>query len=114
MENNIEICVGQIFEVITDDFYASKSGLNIPSVKNRIPKFHLPKGEKIEIRFPFAWNYRTEDSVYFHSEPDYILSKCKLIGKVKEDVRFKNCASLEEILRLDLFDSVKTKTTENA
>lgn len=105
---NIEIEVGQILEVITDDFYASKNLRESKEIYGgREARFHLKKGEKIEIRYPFAWNYRTEDSIYFHSDEDYILSKCKLIGKVKSDVKSNNKANLEEILRLDLYDRIK-------
>lgn len=107
--DGFSIEVGQIFEVITDDFYASK---NIERVSKenyggREARFYLKKGEKIEIRFPFAWNYRTEDNIYFHSDNDYILSKCKLIGKVDDKVRSNNKATLEEILRLDLYHRVR-------
>lgn len=103
----MKIEVGMILEVITDNFYASKNfghSLNF-DLKGRVPKIHLKKGEKIEIRFPFEWNYRTEDNIYFHSEPDYIIKNCKIFGKVLPDVKFKNMANLEEILRLELYTS---------
>ena len=109
LNDGFKIEVGQIFEIVTDDFYASK---NIEAIANerfggREARFYLKKGEKIEIRFPFAWNYRTEDNIYFHSDNDYILSKCKLIGKVEAKVKSNNNASLEEILRLELYDKVE-------
>ncbi len=105
--SNTKIEVGQIFEVITDDFYASKTiAQSLVDTGDREAKFHLKKGDKIEIRFPFAWNYRTEDNIYFHSENDYILANCKLMAKVKNDVKFNNKATLEEILRLELYDKI--------
>jgi len=109
VNDGFKIEVGQIFEIITDDFYASK---NIESIVNqsfggREARFYLKKGERIEIRFPFEWNYRTEDNIYFHSDNDYILSKCKLIGKVEAKVKSNNNATLEEILRLELYDKVE-------
>ena len=109
LNDGFKIEVGQIFEIVTDDFYASK---NIEAIANeyfggREARFYLKKGEKIEIRFPFTWNYRTEDNIYFHSDNDYILSKCKLIGEVEAKVKSNNNASLEEILRLELYDKVE-------
>ena len=108
LNDGFKIEVGQIFEIVTDDFYASK---NIEAIANerfggREARFHLKKGERIEIRFPFAWNYRTEDNIYFHSDNEYILSNCKLIGKVEAKTKSKNNATLEEILRLELYDKV--------
>jgi hypothetical protein len=108
LNDGFKIQVGQIFEVIADDFYASKDieRVSKESYGGREARFYLKKGEKIEIRFPFEWNYRTEDNIYFHSENDYILSKCKLIGKVEAKVKSNNKATLEEILRLELYDKV--------
>lgn len=105
----MKIEVGMILEVITDNFYASKDlkhAINV-DLKGRVPKFHLEKGEKIEIRFPFEWNYRTEDNIYFHSEPNYLIENCKLYGYVLENVRSNNKANLEEIIRLQLYKREK-------
>lgn len=102
----MKIEVGIILEVITDNFYASKDINSSVDLKGRQARIHLKKGEKIEIRFPFAWNYRTEDDLYLHSEPDYLTENCKIFGKILDDVRFKNKANLEEILRLDLYKHI--------
>lgn len=105
MSKKLKIEVGQIFIVDTDDFFASKD-IELTSKSKfggRLARFHIKKGEKIEIRFPFAWNYRTEDNIYFHSDENYLLEKCSLFGIILEDVRFKNKATLEEILRLELY-----------
>lgn len=97
-----EIIVGQIWEVVDENFYATKK---ITSIKTeREARFHIKKGEKIEIRYPFEWNYRCEDNFYAHSDAQYILDKCKLFGTVKSEIKYKNKANLEEILRLDLYD----------
>ena len=109
LNDGLNIEVGQIFEVTSDDFYASKNleRISLGNFGGREAKFYLKKGEKIEIRFPFKWNYRTEDNIYFHSDNDYILSKCKLFGIVDEKIRSSNNASLEEILRLNLYRKTK-------
>lgn len=99
-----KIEVGAILEVITDNFYASKDFRNTNiDLKGREARIHLKKGEKIEIRFPFEWNYRTEDNLYLHSKPEYLVENCKIFGQVLPDVKSKNMANLEEILRLELY-----------
>lgn len=101
-----KIKVGAILEIVSDSFYASKDLSLKNELKGRVPMFHLSKGEKIEIRFPFEWNYRTEDDIYFYSNPEYLIENCKIIGYVLDDVKWKNKANLEEILRLDLYKAV--------
>lgn len=98
MENN-EITQGQIWEVTSDNFFTT--GEERSSEHNRPVKLAI--GEKIEIRYPYAWHLRTEDNFYFHATPDMIYQNCKLVGTIIEKVRFDNKASLEEILRLNLF-----------
>jgi|GEM_PF-4626742 len=100
--NNQKIEVGQIWQVESDTFYATVEE-TLRGVKRTLG-FHIKKGDKFEIRFPFAWNYRTECNFYVHSKTDYILDNCKLFGTVKEDVKSNNKASLEEILRLNLYN----------
>jgi len=70
---NKSVEVGQIWEVITDNFYGSKDITDYP----RKAKFKIEKGEKIEIRFPFAWHYRTADDMYLQSDEPYLLENCK-------------------------------------
>ena len=97
----MKIEVGQIWEITDDNFFGT-TDVMVKNTKREL-RFHIKKGGKIEIRFPFEWNYRTECNYYIHSKPEYILDKCKLYGVVKEDVRSSNKANLEEILRLDLY-----------
>jgi hypothetical protein len=98
-EGKIE--VGQIWEVVSDCFFTSdkKSEYNRP--------IKLAKGEKIEIRFPYEWHFRTEDNFYFHAFPEMIFENCKPFGVIMPDVRFNNKANLEEILRLKLYHEAK-------
>lgn len=97
-----KICVGQIWEVITDKFKTTEqkteNGRKVITV--------LKKSEKIEIRYPYEWNYRTIDNKYFHSEPAEILKHCKLYGVIFDRVRFKNKASLQDIINLELYDKI--------
>ncbi len=101
MSKAAEIKVGQIWEVVDDNFYGSKN-LNLKHIK-RPARFHLKKGEKIEIRYEFKWNYRAEDDLYLTSDEQYILDKCKLFGKILPFVLEDNKASLDEIIRLKLY-----------
>jgi len=99
MSDTIKITQGQIWEVVTDIFYGSKTIQGYP----RDSKFHIKKGEKIEIRYPYEWHYRTEDNMYMQSSSDYINQNCKIFGVVNPDVKSANKALLEEILRLELY-----------
>ena len=101
----MKIEVGQIWEITDDNFFGT-TDVNVKNIKREL-RFHVKKGDKIEIRFPFAWNYRTECNYYIHSKPEYILDKCKLYGVIKEDIRYNNKANLEEILRLNLYNKTK-------
>lgn len=100
--------VGDLYEIIDDDFFSSgehrKRKENGRSV---IVKTNLNKGEIIEIRYPYAWHFRTIDGEYFHAEPEEIESKCKPFGKIKEETRFNNKKSLKEILEENLYDKAK-------
>lgn len=89
---------GQIWEVTTDSFLCDKDKKHF----NR--QLKLEKGERIEIRFPFAWNFRTEDNNYLHSTEEMILDNCILFGTVKPDIKWGNKANLEEIIRLELYN----------
>lgn len=101
--SEIKIEVGQIWEVTTDNF--------LTSGKNNEYKrpMQLKKGEKIEIRYPFEWHFRTEDNHYFHCTVQMLLENCTIYGKILERIRFSNIAKLEEILRLRLYDKINHK-----
>jgi len=95
---------GQIWEVMTNNFLTSGRH---PETKHGRP-VKIDNGEKIEIRYPYAWHFRTEDNFYFHASPEMITDNCKLIGIINEDIQWKNKAKLEEILRLELFNKAVT------
>jgi len=94
----MEIKVGQIWEVTTDCFFTSGES----NKYNR--RINLKSGEKIEIRYPYEWHFRTEDSHYFHAARQMIIDNCILFGTIWEKVRWQNNAKLSEILRLRLYD----------
>ena len=97
---NYNIKVGQIYEVTTEFFLTSGK-------KNEFKRpVKLILGEKIEIRFPFCWHFRTEDNHYFHAETEIILNNSKLIGLIYEQVRYDNHAKLDEILKLGLYNRI--------
>ena len=99
-EQENKIAVGQIWEVTTETFLTSGD-----SSKYKRP-IKLSKGEKIEIRYPYDWHFRTEDDHYLHAREDHISQNAKLYGIIWEKVRFNNNAKLKEILDLRLFDKV--------
>ena len=99
--DNRKIEVGQIWEVITENFLTNSD------LKTHNRQLKLRSGEKFEIRFPFAWNFRTEDNVYFSTEPEMISMNCRFFGNVNDNVRFANRALLSEILKLGLYKSAE-------
>lgn len=102
-KNMDKITQGQIWQVVTDDFWSSGDSHDW---NGRAAKVNLKKDECIEIRYPYEWHFRTTDNQYFHAYPVDILKNCRLIGKIKEDVSFNNKASLIEIINDKLYDAV--------
>jgi len=97
----MKIEVGQIFIVKTDTFITSGRS-------NKFNRgFQLKKNELIEIRYPYAWHFRTIDSHYWHAEPEELLKHCELFGTIWGNVRFKNKSSLSEIINQSLYDHEK-------
>jgi len=95
----INIKVGQIWQVETDSFLTSGNDDRKNGRQLKINKF-----EKIEIRYPFAWHFRTVGNEYYHAYTDMILENYKLFGEVKPEIKDDNKANLEEILRLKLYN----------
>ena len=93
---------GQIWEIITENFFTSGEK---ERERNGNRQTKLKKGEKIEIRYPYAWHFRTTDNYYFHASSKMIINNCKLLGKIWGKIRFRNRAKLEEILRLRLYNN---------
>ena len=94
---------GQIWIVKTEHFATTNHG---SSNKYKRP-IVLTKNELIEIRYPYAWHFRTLDNHYLHAEPDEILKHCELFATVWSNVRFGNKCSLSEIINSSLCDFVK-------
>ena len=100
--NKSGIETGQIWEVVTDHMWGIEAN-------RRGYKASLKRGEKIEIRYPYAWHFRTTDDVYLQASSKEIYENCKLIGKIDEGVRFGNKHGLAEILK----DKLYTTAWEN-
>lgn len=90
----MEIKQGQIWLVI-NDFWTSGETVRI---KGRNAKVLIKKGEKIEVRYPYEWHLRTEDSLYFHIPAQKLLKNCILFGVINEETKFQNKLNLDEIL----------------
>jgi len=96
-----EIRVRQIWQVTTENFLTSGKEVSGEGKVKRPTK--IMNDEFIEIRYPYDWHFRTVDDQYYHATPEMIYQNCKYIGDIHEEVRFKNKANLEEILRLELY-----------
>lgn len=97
---------GQIWEVITDSFFTTGK---FNEVKRPV---NLLKGEKIELRFPYAWHFRTEDNKYFHATEEMIKGNCICVGEIWEKVKWYNRISLFNILKFHLYDENLDKLLE--
>lgn len=100
--------VGQIWEVVSDDFWSSdKENVLIAGekIRRRITA-NFKRGEFIEIRYPFEWHFRIVSDVYFHAETTEILKHCRLYGTIHEVVRFANRCKLQQILDDKLYKTV--------
>lgn len=68
---NVE--VGQIWIVI-NDFWTSGDKLKL---KDRDAKVLIKAGEKLEVRYPYAWHLRTlDDNIYFHISEKTLMDNC--------------------------------------
>ena len=99
----IRVRVGQIYEAHTD-FLATHDSHEKLRALGRKCQFFIHAGERIEIRYPYEWHFRTEDNVYLQADEKTLLTNCKLVGTIWDTVRSGNRASLEEILRIGLYD----------
>ena len=99
-----EVTQGQIWQVTTDNFRVNWDGWG---KEKYFRKILLEKCEKIEIRFPFEWHFRTADNFYFQATEEDLIKNCKLFGTIWENVRFLNNANLKDILRIGLYDKHK-------
>ena len=67
-------------------------------------KIQLEVGEIIEIRFPYAWHFRTIDNVYLQADEDVLAVNTKAYGRVWENVAFRNQCNLKIILDNNLYE----------
>lgn len=104
----MEIKVGQIWQVIDNDFWSSDKDKYFVSKEfgNRETRIKLHHGEFIEIRFPFEWHFRTVDNIYLHAFPQEILKHCRLYGNINQEVEFANNKDLKQILDKGLYKPV--------
>jgi hypothetical protein len=65
------------------------------------------KGEIFEWRYESDNHFRTMDNVWFWINDETLKSCCLKIGKINEDVSWKNIANTEEIWRLRLFSWIE-------
>lgn len=100
----MEIKQGQIWIVKTDSFITSGRSNSF----RRGIKLH--KNELIEIRYPFAWHFRTIDNHYWHAEPEEILKHCEIFGIIWDNVKRANNCDLSEIVNLSLYDNNGTNS----
>ncbi len=72
-------------------------------------KVLINRGEIVEFRYHDPINFRTIDNNYFKMDKKDFYSSFQPYGNILEDIRFNNVATLEEILRLKLFNKIKAK-----
>lgn len=101
---------GQIWEVVNDGLIGNRDKWEKCAHCQQGYKIYLhekiPVGMKIEIRFPYAWHYRTEENKYYQSDEDEILKYCRLVGNVREDIKWNNRHNLDEILQQGLWNAL--------
>jgi len=104
----MDIKVGQIWQVVTHDFYSSdKTGKIAIREFNRNALINLNKDEYLEIRYPFEWHFRTVDNLYLHAYPTEILKHCRFVGQIDEKIWFGNQHNLKQILEEKLYKPIR-------
>ena len=66
-------------------------------------KVFIPKGEILEIRYPYAWHFRTQSNHYDHASAEVLIKNCSFFGEVKDGIRFANKHDLKQILEQELY-----------
>ncbi len=112
-----EIKQGQIWRVITDGFACNDSHRYLRNADKAVdPEFKarkliLEKGEYIEIRYPFEWHFRTRDGLYLQASSEDILNNCRYVGKIFENINWRNQNKLDGILRERLYDEAPVSSS---
>jgi hypothetical protein len=94
----ITIEVGQLF-IVDRQFWTSGNATGGGFKVKRLIK----KGTVIEIRYPYAWHFRTCGNTYDHATEKTLRSKCSFFGLIHDKVEFGNKHSLNEILKGELY-----------
>lgn len=102
-----KVHVGQIWKVHTA-FYANPTSFTKKDGERQI-KVMIDVGEYIEIRYSYAWHFRTYDNMYMQVDEPTLVGCCDLHGVIWENVRFNNLASLKVILDHRFYDPFSTK-----
>ena len=68
-------------------------------------KRFMPKGEILEIRYPYEWHFRTSSNIYDHAPAKKLMANCEFFGYIKKDIRFENKHQLKSILEEKLYHS---------
>ena len=93
---------GILLQIFKDGFFANPATVG----KTGDPRpVKMLVGDIIEIRYPFAWHFRTLDNHYYEASEETILEFARPVGKVFENVSFSNKATTEEIIRLRLYET---------
>ena len=66
-------------------------------------KVIIETGEIIEFRYSYGVHFRTRDDKWFYVDEETFKKHCILFGEIFPEIRGKNVATLDEILRLDLY-----------
>ena len=61
-------------------------------------KRFIPKGDVLEIRYPYEWHFRTSNDTYDHATTNKLSANCDFFGYVKSEINFQNKHSLRQIL----------------
>lgn len=94
----INIEVGQLF-IADQSFWTSGETKDRGSLIKR----KIFKGDILEIRYPYAWHFRTVENWYDHVDEKTLIKYCTFYGTIDSDVQFSNKHDLKQILDEKLF-----------
>lgn len=79
--------------------------LNITIAKNgKERRVVVEKGELIEFRFWAPANFRTHDGLYLEVSEDLFYENFEYVGKIFEEISFRNMNTTKEILDCKLYN----------
>lgn len=98
----MKIQQGVLLQVFKDGFFANPATVGETGDPRPVK---MIRGDIIEIRYPFAWHFRTLDNHYYEASEETILEFARPVGKVFDNVKMANKATTEEIIRLRLYET---------